>query len=241
MRQKDAYTLLGGVLSILGMGLLLVSYFILHSIPLTALGISSAILAMVCLMLSRTRMAIPPEVSSLLLETALENVATVVEEMGVRSKAIYLPSRISGGEPRALIPLHSKLPPNPVSPLPKRFIVKYGPQAEQAGLLISTAGSKVMRLAQATPGPTSEEIESALNSIIVGCLDLAASVRIRQEGKRVTVELVQPSITWGRTMATDILGSPVASIVASVVAEAMDKPVIVEREEGAFVHLEVLG
>lgn len=239
MKENDAYVLLGQVLIVLGLGLIFVSYLVLHAIPLTALGISSAIIGMVCLLLARTRVRIPPEASLLLLETGVENLAALIEEAGLRSKAFYLPSRIAG-EPRALLPLHSSPPSEPLPPLARRLIVKYGPSPQEIGLLLATPGSKIMKLADIAPGASTGEIETALHAVIVGALDLASGVRVTREGSRISVELLNPSVRWERTALSEVLGSPVASIAASIVAEGVGKPVVVDREEDNLIYIEVL-
>ena len=108
---ENPYNLLGLALALTGGAMAAVSYLILDSIPLTALGMSMVILGVISLTLGRTRPKISPEASAILLETGLENMAAIVEELGLRSKAIYVPSSLTDGRPRALVPLHSNSRP----------------------------------------------------------------------------------------------------------------------------------
>ena len=208
-----------------------VSYLILDSVPLTALGISMAILGAICLTLARTRPKIPPEVSVILLETGLENTAAIVEELGLRSKAIYLPSSLTMGRPRALIPLHSNPGPLQIGEVPPgRLIAKYGPAPEDIGILITTPGSAVTGMSGAEPGPSSEELEASITSVLAGMLDVADGARVNMTGERVVIEVSNPRLEQRNLWFYQLLGSPLASIVASLAAEALDKPLIVERE-----------
>jgi len=198
---------------------------------LTALGVSVVILGTVCFVLGGTRTKLSPEVSAILLETGLENIGVILEELGLRTKAIYLPPSLSGGRPQALLPLHG----NPSLPrirerLPRRLIVKYGAEPEDMGLLISTLGSSVVGMLDSKPGAELAEIEVALVSVFEGMLDLADSVRVSGSDERIVVHVSNPRMEYKNLVLYECLGSPVASIVASLITDALDKPVVIDRE-----------
>lgn len=67
------------------------AYFIFLKTWLTALGIYMLILAAILLVLGRTIPKLSLEVSSLLLETGIDNIAAIIEELGNKIKAVYLP------------------------------------------------------------------------------------------------------------------------------------------------------
>lgn len=67
--SDNIYTRLGLVLS--GVGLSPVSFLLLHSTPLTALGISLLILGAACFVLGRASPYVSPEMSALLIGTGL--------------------------------------------------------------------------------------------------------------------------------------------------------------------------
>jgi len=242
---KGSYTLLGLGLTLAGSMLSLTSYIILRSIPLTSLGISTVILGAVSLALGRAQPEISPEAMSILLESSLENVSALVEELGLNSKAVYMPSSITGGEPKALIPLHSNPnPPKPKAPLPKRLVVKYGSNPEDLGLLITTPGSTIVGMLESKPGSAPADIESALSSLLTGITDLADSVKLTMDGERILVEVSKPHLKQRNASIYACLGSPLASMIASVVAEALNEPVIIGNEEyskgKAVIELKVL-
>ena len=91
MLKKNSYTWTGLALLITGLLLSLSSHFVLLITWLTALGVAMLILSLILLALGSAIPKLPPEFSALLLETGIENIAAMVEELGVRSKGIYLP------------------------------------------------------------------------------------------------------------------------------------------------------
>jgi len=115
--------------------------------------------------------------------------------------------------------------------MPKRLIVQYGSSPEDIGLLVTTVGSTTINMLEAKPGSSSEEIAAALTTILVGTLDVADGVNVHLGDKSVTVNISHPRLEYKNTWLYESLGSPLACVTASLVAEAMDKPVIIERDE----------
>ncbi|MCW4010280.1 MAG: hypothetical protein NWF05_06630 [Candidatus Bathyarchaeota archaeon] len=230
---RNSFTLLGLCLTLAGLSLSLISYVILQSTPLTALGFSTVILSGVSLALGKGQPKIPPEASAILLQSGVENVSAIVEELGLKAKAVYVPSSMTAGKPQALIPLHS----NPHPPqleniiLPKRLIVKHGPDAEDLGLLVTTPGSAVAGMVTAKTDATEGDLETAVTLVLVGTINLADGIRVTKEEGLIRVEISNPRLEYRKMWVYESLGSPFASIVASVVAEVLDKPIAVEREE----------
>ena len=203
------------------------------------------ILSFVLLALGRTIPKLSPEVSSLLLDTGIENIATLVEELGISSKAIYLPSSLTSGRPQALLSLHSNpSPPLVTRALPKRFIVRYGANPDDVGLLMTTAGTAAVSMLESRPGPTSAELESALTFLFRGILGVADRTRVITSENHIEVEIYNPHIENKTTWFHQCLGGPLASVVASVAAEAWNRPVTINQEEHHkgkyFIELEVL-
>jgi hypothetical protein len=238
------YILLGLGLIVAGAGFTPLSWLLLNSTPLTALGIAFIILGVVSLVLGRARPAMPSEAGALLLEAGLENIGALIEELGLRSKAIYLPSRLVGGASLALIPMHSNPAlPQLSQPLPRRLIVRHGSGSEDLGLLVATPGTPAVNMLETKPTP--EGLESALKSVLVGMTDLVDDVRIiATDEKKFTVKIVHPRIEYRHIWFYDYLGSPLASMVASITAEALDKAVAIEselyRKGKGTIELEVL-
>ena len=127
MINRNPYTWTGLGLLIAGIMLSSSAYFIFQLIWLTALGICMLVLSFILTALGKAIPKLSPEVCDLLLETGIDNMATLIEELGVKTKAIYLPSSLASNRPRAFIPLHSNgarpeitkaLPPQDCPPVP---------------------------------------------------------------------------------------------------------------------------
>jgi hypothetical protein len=243
----NSYNMLSVCLVLTGVLLSCVSYFVLSSTPLTALGISALMMAGVSYAIGNGQPKISPEASAIFLHSGIENISALVEELGLKSKAIYLPSSMTSGKPQALIPLHS----NSVSMqfgkivFPKRLIVKHGSNPEDLGLLVTTPGSAVSSLVAAKSDSTAGDLESALTAVLAGTVNLADGAKVSLDNDVVRVEVSNPHLEDAKMWIYDTLGTPLASIVASVIAQVLDKPVLIEDEqpsEGKCVfQLKLLG
>lgn len=232
-RNKSIYLLLGIGLLVGGIGLTSTAYLLLLDTPLTAMGISMIILGAVCLALGKSLPAVSPETSVTFLETGMANIAALVEEVGLRAKAIYLPSSLTGsGQPQALIPLHA----NPELPridraLPHRMIVKFGSRPEDVGILVTTPGSLSATKLEGVASATSEGLEASLHYILIGLLNLASGVRvISMNDSDIEVEVSHPYQESRNIQVYEWLGTPITSIVASIAAEVVNKPLIIQQE-----------
>lgn len=234
MRELHAYARVGAALILGGILAAPVFYFVAASTALTALAISAVLLGVVAILLARSLPEIPPHAARLLLQAGLDNLAGLLEELGVQSRAIYLPSRLASGKPMAVVPLDSQRTSVDLrGPLPRRLVVDVGPGPEDVAVLVSTPGSTVVPLLEGPPGRSSSELEAALARVLVGALDLARTVLVSQEDGNVTVRVEGLRLEWDDLAVYRTIGSPVASIAAAVVAEGLDRPITVVGEERA--------
>ncbi len=201
----------------------------LGSTPLTSLGISTIIIGAVVFAIARGQPKIPPEASAILLQSGVENISAIVEELGLKAKAVYLPSTLSGDKPKALIPLDSNIDLNN-KVLPKRLIVKYGSKPESIGLLIVTPGSGVAGLVEAKPDCSAGDLESAITQVLSGTMNLADGCRVKLDDDKVIVEVTNPRLENNKMWVYESLGTPIASIVASIAAQVLNKPVSINSE-----------
>jgi hypothetical protein len=244
--RRNSYTWAGFGLLVAGVIIFCASFFIFHISWISALGICMLVLSLILLALRKAIPNISPEVCVLLLETGITNMATLIEELGIKSKAIYLPSSLSNKYPHAFIPLHSNgSTPRITRALPQRLIVRYGGNPEDVGLLFSTIGSAATDMLEITPGATSHELETALTSLFSGRLGIADGTRVNTRNKHIEIEINNPRLETDADLSHQCLGGPLAAIVASVAAESWDKPMQITREEQRkgkyYVELEVLG
>ena len=245
MTIKNPYQALGIVLAIAGAILSPIFYFIVGSSPLTATAISAVILGFTCIAIANSRPYLSPKAAQMLLKTGMENTTALLEELGLQNKAIYLPST-ADSQSRALIPLMENSGTTTIpEKLPKRLIVRYGPNAEDMAIAVITPGNVSIELLENKPGPTADEMEIALNYLLTGVLDIAHNITVHITDAKVEVMISGPKMNYENNWYYKCLGSPIASISAAVVAEALKKPLRIAEEtyqknEGVVV-LEILS
>jgi len=172
--------------------------------------------------------------------------ATIIEELGIKGKAVYLPSSLTGSRPRAFFPLHANAHlPGITQTLPNRFIVRHGSHPDDVGLLFSTVGSAAFALLKTKPVSTPQGLEAMLTTLLVGTLGVAERVSVTADENHASIKVQHPQLENRSDWSYERLGSPIASIVASVATEAWDKPVTIRREETknglCTIELEVTG
>jgi hypothetical protein len=229
--MKNPYTSLGLGLTLAGAVLAPVFYFIVGSVPLTSVGLSAIMLGFTAIALANARPYLSPEACRILLRTGMENTAALLEELQIRNKAVYLPAALRGGHPQAVIPLGGEIDTNKIKEkLPGRLIIRYGPDSADMAIAVTTLGSTSLDLLENKPGPTSDEIESAVTYILTGVLDIAAGVKLSLTGSLITVEISGARIHYEDIWYYQCLGSPLASVAAAISSEALEKPVRIIEE-----------
>jgi hypothetical protein len=88
-------------------------------------------------------------------------------------------------------------------------------------------------------------MEIALNYLLTGVLDIAHNITVHITDAKVEVMISGPKMNYENNWYYKCLGSPIASISAAVVAEALKKPLRIAEEtyqknEGVVV-LEILN
>ena len=232
MSSRNPYTMAGLVSVLTGITVALLGQFIFLVAWITALGIALLILSFVFLVLGRTIPRLPPEYSRLLLETGLNNVTSMVEELGISSRAVYLPASMTGGQIRAWIPFRDDLTDvRQRVTLPDRMIVRYGNRPEEIGLLVTTVGTAAVKMLEQKPGDSLSELEDALTSLVSGILGVADGVTLSESQNQIMAGINKPRIEIDETWSDHCLGGPLASLVASVIVYGRDLPVQVVNEE----------
>jgi len=229
--MRNPYRILGLGLCLAGAIFSPIAYFIINSVPLTAIGVSTIIIGFVCIALANTQPYISPQACELVLKTGMENTAALLEELGLTNKAVYLPSIMRDGHPQALIPLVKDREIQLVkNKIPGRLIVRYGVNPDDMAIAVTTPGSINVDILETKPGPTAGEIEAAVTYILVGVLDIAKSVTVNVADAGVNVEVSGAKLHYEDIWYYRCLGSPIASIVAAVSSEALQKPVRIKEE-----------
>ncbi len=227
----NPYRWLGLSLCVAGAVFSPLAFFIIASMPLTAVGLSAIMLGFVCVALANARPYISPEACRLMLKTGMENTSALLEELNLRNKAVYLPSLMREGRPQALIPLMEDADLKQVKQkLPGRLVVRYGSNADDMAIAVTTAGSMNIDLLENSPEPTAEGIEGALNYILTGVLDIASTASIISRDGLIRAEITGARLPYENIWYQRCLGSPIASIVAAVSSEALSRPVRIREE-----------
>lgn len=209
-----------------------IAYFILKSAPLTAMGLSAIMIGLTTIALSTARPSLSPESCEVMLKTGMENISALLEELGLTGKATYLPSSMREGRPQALIPLQGNGDIKTIKgKIPGRLIVRYGTNPEDIAIAVTTPGSINIHMLGSKPGPTAEEIQAAASYVLTGMLDLADSITVGLSEDRLDVEIKGSRLHYEDIWFYRCLGSPIASIVAAISSEALEKPVRIIEEE----------
>jgi len=200
------------------------SYWILSSVPLTALGLACVILGATVVITPSS--PVPIKVIRAMVEGSCVNVETLLEECNVMEKAFYLPPK--EGRVYVFVPLrfNPHLPDaSEVMRAPMRVITEV---RGSPGLLIFPPGSELTRLSGLSSG---SGLEDALRHVLVDFVEAAESVKAVREGDKVVVDLVRPRLRTDFQRFRRALGSLVTSIAGCVLASCLELPVVFDEEQ----------
>lgn len=202
-------------------------------------------IGMTCVTLTYAQPSLSPAVYQLMLTTGLENTAVLLEEFNLSNKAVYIPSTRGNGYQQVVLPLAGSADLDKVrEKIPDRCIVKYGQNSEDRAISITAPGSINIDRFETIPGPTADEIEKAVNYILSEILDIADSASVILVDDREYVAVSNPKLIFENTWYCQCIGSPIASIIASVSSEALSRPVRISEENSekklSTITLEVL-
>ena len=231
--NRRRYIRLGAALFAAGAFILGYSVFLLGSYPGISTGLAMVVLGLVILLLGKTAPGLSAELADLLARTGYENLGRLLEELGLETGAVYLPSLLLPDGARALVPLGVDARTHVgAQRLDDRLVVFYGDGPDDVGLLVSTPGSAALRLLQYPPGATMDEISVAVTQVAVSSLRIARGIGLHEYGDHIKVSFVGESVPtgWLASAVERCLGSLAASIAAALVAEAKGRRVTIESE-----------
>lgn len=206
------------ILGVCGLALATFSYFILGSIPLTALGIGALVTA--------ASLAITPceapyrEAALSILRAYKANISRVLEELAAQPGAVYTPDGV------VAIPLRQ------AAGLPGR------PEAERL-LWKSPRGIFLILSSPAYAVEQGADLEAALELVLVDTLGLCDAVRASHREGTVLVELVGVKEAVEQTRFEQVLGPLPAHVAAAVAARVTGSPVRIDRWERRMGNLVV--
>lgn len=198
-----------------------VSFLIVGSIPLTALGIGFMILAS-SILLTPIR-SIPPQAVRAMLEGSVASLEAILEEFGIFQKGYYV--RAPDGRVYLYVPLNEDLGPPAEEEEPSGLVYKKG---SLSYLVLIPPAAELVK----TPEVSAMSFESAVNYMLVDLMEVADSVEVVTDGfMTLRLRRVKPHVSAGRFK--EVFGSLEASIVACIAANLMGVTrVMDELEEG---------
>ena len=243
--KHNPYRFLGLGLIIAGAILVPLAYFVINSVSITAIALSSIMIGFTGFSLANTRPQISPEASQMILETGMENIVAFLEELELNNKAIYLPSTMRTGNAQVLIPLNGDIDLQKIKgKIPGKLIVRYGDNPGDVAITVTAPGCTGLHNLEINPGPTSSEIEQTLSYVLTGLLDIANSVSVHRSEKQLYIEITGPKLHYENVWYYRYMGSPIASIVATIASDGLEKPIRIIKESYqkgvSTIQLEVL-
>ena len=229
--QNNRYLILGSGLVTSGLTFALFAWLMTDYVPFIALGLACIIIGIVSLALNQTLKQVPFDTSLLLIESSFDTISAIVEEFGVTSKALYLPRSVTDGPLRTLIPIQndafdSTFPTH----LDQRLIVQFGNNPEDIGILLAAPGATILEV-DTIETYLSTELATSLSSIIVGNFDLATGVDVQRDGSFIQITIKNSPLSRKNEFSHSVLGSPMASITATITALVLNQPILIDAEE----------
>ena len=231
--RANPYTWTGWGLLLAGALTAVTSYVILNIAWLTALGMAMVIISFILLALAKSVPVLSPALSHLLFETATENLAVLLEELALYTKAVYLPPSLTDDKSHALVPLAVSPRAEMLGrPLPNRLIVRYGKGPQDIGLLVTTPGTVAVKVLGERMEANTEQLGAELSAFFRGTLGIADSVSVSSENDRIRVTFSHLHHERANDRTDLVLGSAPASVAAALTAAAWDRPVTIFSEGG---------
>jgi hypothetical protein len=235
--KLDTYASVGLCLISLGAPFASYCYWVIHSIPLTALGIALAVLGWSVLLIPQS--PVPADIVRGVFEDACVNVEVILEEFDAHERAWYLPPR--DGRVFCFAPLVACIKPAVVwaaSQAPVRLLTA---PLDVNGVMVCPPGSEVLRLSQLR---SEVGLEEAMVYVLIDYLEGAESVKAVREGSRINVFIGKPRLRTEFPRFNSVLGSLPVSVLGCVAAQVLKVPVrVVEEraeERGVWGSFEVL-
>jgi hypothetical protein len=112
-------------------------------------------------------------------------------------------------------------------------------------IAVTAPGSTSLKNLEIKTGSTSSDIEQAAANVLTGQLDIATAVEVRMDGNKMEIEVTGPRMHFENVWYYQCMGSPIASILASIASDGLDKPVRIMEDSynkgKSIIKLEVLG
>ena len=221
---SGSYFNFGAAIGAFGAVVAYLSYFILYSVPFTALGVACVILGAATLTLPER--PVPRGAVRGVIHASVLNVEALLEEFDAKERATYMPPR--DGLAVAYVPLGSNTSvptPGDLSAAPRRLV------SEIDGvpvLMVVPPGAELVRANELTEG---SGLEDALEYVLVEVSELCSSVKAVTDQDRLVVELKGVKVKTEAAKYLLCLGSIPASVAASTAAAVARRGLVFLSEQ----------
>jgi len=222
----DRQTVVGLLLAVAGILFSEFSVFVIKSVPLLAVGLSSLILGVVTITIPGN--SIPKDYVRAILIESYVNVEGILEQFDAKEKCIFLPPRDK--RVFAYIPLGSN--PTRTSSLqawkameaPIRVLTEI--EGKRRLMVFLPVPFKI--LSKADPGSKPEE---ALNYILIEQLEILESVKAIESSNKIAVKMSGFLVETEFPRVKKVLGSLPTCIAGCILSHILRKPVLLLKEE----------
>jgi hypothetical protein len=203
-----------------GVFLSLVFYYILQSVPFTAMGLAAVIVGATVALLPED--VVPRRAVKSMLRGATYGIEAMLEEFNATGRAVYAPPK--DGLVSAYVPLAAGTGGPAVAGQPKRMITTYG---GRPALMVYPPGAEVVRAAQLGE---EAKLEESLQLVLVDTAELCTSLRATVKDDTVAIQMWNPKVKTEAPRYVSTLGTLQASLAACVVATVLKKNVSLQEE-----------
>ena len=198
-----------------------VSFLVVASIPLTALGIGLMILAS-SILLTPIR-SLPPQAVRAMLEGSVSSLEAILEEFGISRRGYYV--RAPDGRIYLYVPINEDSGPPAGAGEPSGLVYREG---SLSYLVLVPPAAELVK----TPELSAMSFESAVSYVLVDLMEVADSVEVVTDGF-ITLRLKGVKSHVSASRFKEVFGSLEASIAACIAANLIGVTRVVdELEEG---------
>lgn len=215
------YRIGGGLLCLGGLVAAPTLYLACSSVPLTSLSISAIIIGITVFVLGAVRPGIAPEYAGILQDTMADNLERMMRGVGPDASAVYFPGEERGEKGKIVI------------------------KSRDSEVVVAAPGIYCIGMVQNMTGPGADEMENAARYLLCGVLEIADSVNLSIKDREVFIEVGGFKVPKNEGQYFRCVGSPVASVMAVLICEALHQPVKIKEEiwgkTKGHIVIEVLG
>jgi len=216
MAEMSRANIAGTGLIAFGVVFAVFSHVLMNNVPLTAVGIGSAVLGLSFLITPEK--PLPGRVTRAIIEGSALSLEMLLEELNVKTRGIYVPGE--DGRVYLLVPLSGD-PIPPISSINPNGMVFRDRRGEY--LVLIPPASEIAKVGEYM------NVEDAITDLLVNVTELCENVKVIYEDA-IYLEVKKPRTGIGAKRFEKTFGSLDASVAACTAAAMLKKPVLVASE-----------